>query len=147
MASWKEFAAEQPELADAGAARLPGKVSYLATVDSSGNPRVHPVNPILGDGRLFVFTEPTSPKATSLRQNGRYALHSSVADTHGGGGEFMVRGRARAIDGAAARELAVRAANYVPLDRYVLFELDVEFAVYTNYPSGLAVRKFWRRIS
>ncbi|MGH2405330.1 MAG: pyridoxamine 5'-phosphate oxidase family protein, partial [bacterium] len=52
-------------------------MAYLATLRGDGAPRVHPVTPIVGEGRLFLFMEPTSPKGHDLRRDGRYALHSS----------------------------------------------------------------------
>jgi hypothetical protein len=64
--SWAEFAAQAPELAEFGARRFAVVPAYLATVDDAGAPRVHPVTPIVGDGRLFLFMEPTSPRATTL---------------------------------------------------------------------------------
>jgi hypothetical protein len=65
-APWGEFAVQAPELADFGALRLAAVPAYLATVDDSGAPRVHPVTPIVGDGRLFSFMEPTSPKGDDI---------------------------------------------------------------------------------
>ncbi len=57
-----------------GAERLNGKVAYLATVRKDGSPRVHPMTPIIGQGHLFVFMEPTSPKGHDLQRDGRYAI-------------------------------------------------------------------------
>jgi hypothetical protein len=60
-----------PELAAYGAARLlDSEVAYLATVRKDGSPRVHPATPIIGQGRLFVFREPTSPKGHDPRHRG-----------------------------------------------------------------------------
>ena len=86
--SWRTLEQEDMELAEFGRARLAGRPAYLATVRQDGSPRVHPVTPIVGDGHLFIFMEPTSPKGHDLQRDGRYALHSSVEDTGGGGGEF-----------------------------------------------------------
>src|SRR5712691_9702081 len=95
MATWAEFAAAAPELAAFGAERFTqAEVAYLATVCGDGSPRVHPVTPFVGVGRLFLFTELYSPKARDLRRDGRYALHSLVTDQHGTPGEFSVRRRA-----------------------------------------------------
>jgi hypothetical protein len=67
---WGEFAAQAPELAAFGALRLAATPAYLATVDDSGAPRVHPVTPIVGDGRLLLFMEPTSPKGDDIVRRG-----------------------------------------------------------------------------
>ncbi len=60
--NWKMLQGAAPGLAAFGEARLSSGVAYLATVKTDGSPRVHPVTPILGDGRLFLFMEPSSPK-------------------------------------------------------------------------------------
>ena len=65
--SWKLLEDQHPELAAFGSARLNGRVAYLATVRKDGSPRVHPMTPIIGEGHLFVFMEPTSPKGHDLR--------------------------------------------------------------------------------
>lgn len=143
--SWQILEAQSPDLAAFGASRLHGQVAYLATARPDGAPRVHPVTPVVGEGRLFVFMEPTSPKGHDLRRDGRYALHCSVSDNSGSSGEFHVSGRARPVDDAELRALAVRLATYSPAERYVLFELDVERAASTEYPGDRPLRREWRR--
>jgi general stress protein 26 len=144
--SWQELANDKPELAAFGAERLlDSEVAYLATVRKDGSPRVHPVTPIIGDGRLFVFMEPTSPKGHDLRRNGRYAMHCQVADSEGGKGEFFLSGRAQLVEDAAVRETAVRAASHDVADRYILFELDVDQALGTTYSGEGPVRQRWQR--
>src|SRR5512143_2964565 len=106
--TWKILEDQQPELAAFGAERLNGQVAYLATVRKDGSPRVHPLTPIIGQGHLFVFMEPTSPKGHDLRRDGRYALHCAVADTNGTGGEFSIRGQAQWIDNPELRTLAMQ---------------------------------------
>lgn len=96
--SWRKFEFAAPELAALGTARLTGRIAYLATIRADGAPRVHPVSPFISHVTLFVYMEPTSPKGNDLRRDSRYAMHCSVEDTSGGGGEFCVRGRAVMID-------------------------------------------------
>jgi hypothetical protein len=144
--SWKNLSDDQPELAKYGEKRLlDSEVAYLATVRKDGSPRVHPVTPIIGEGRLFVFMEPTSPKGYDLRRDGRYALHCSVEDSGGGKGEFALRGKAQLIDDAALREIAVRFASYKVEARYILFELRIDQALSTNYTSEGTIRMRWDR--
>lgn len=133
MASWADFAAQAPELAAFGRKRFSSGMAYLATVRPDGGPRVHPVTPILGDGRLFLFMEPTSPKGKDIKRDGRYALHCAVEDSSGGGGEFYVRGTAARTDDPADRREAAAAASYDPAERYVLFVLGVDFAFMNVY--------------
>lgn len=141
---WQKFADENPELAAFGAGRFASGVAYLATIRGDGGPRVHPVTPILGAGRVFVFMEPSSPKGRDLERDGRYMLHAAVEDPSGGQGEFYVRGRARRVDDARTRSLAAEAASYSPAERYILFELEVDEAFSTVYAEdGVPLRRRW----
>jgi hypothetical protein len=133
MITWSDFATREPELAAFGSRRLSSPPAYLATIRRSGAPRVHPVTPVITTAGLFVFMEPTSPKGTDLRERHRYALHSSVPDTHGTGGEFFVSGDGRPVDDAAIRRSAVEAASYDPAEHYVLFELLLSEARCNGY--------------
>jgi hypothetical protein len=143
--SWKDLEDAQPELAAFGVERFRQfGVAYLATLRADGAPRVHPVTPIVGHGRLFLFMEPTSPKGQDLRRDGRYALHCSVSDSSGESGEFFISGHAMFTDDPATRRLAVEVATYTPADRYVLYELDVERAASTIYTDGQPVRRRWK---
>lgn len=142
--SWQNLENEHPTLAETGKQRLNGRVSYLATVQSNGNPRVHPVTPIIGAGRLFIFMEPTSPKGKDLIGGSRYALHCGVEDTGGGGGEFYVWGNGRLITDPALRQTAISASSYNPADRYILFELEVNRARGTTYSDTGPVHQSWQ---
>ena len=142
--SWKNLEEKQPELAAFGAERLKDKVAYLATIRKDGSPRVHPLTPIIGQGHLFVFKEPTSPKGHDLRRDRRYAMHCSVSDNSGAGGEFIISGRARLVDNPELRALAVKLASYSPNDRYILFEFGIENAASTVYLDDQAVRRHWK---
>jgi pyridoxamine 5'-phosphate oxidase-like protein len=133
MASWAEFEAAAPDLAAFGTERLRQAPAYLATVRAGGGPRVHPVSPIIGGGRLFLFMEPTSPKGNDLRQRGQYALHSGVPDSNGTGGEFFLSGRAEYSGDPELRTIAEVAAGYDPAERYILFVLSVENARCNGY--------------
>lgn len=142
---WRELEEQDPELAGFGERRFASRVAYLATVDDGGSPRVHPVTPIVTAHGLMVFMEPTSPKGHDLRRGSSYALHCSVEDDDGGGGEFRVRGSARQVDDTAVREQVAADAPYRPSDDYVLFELLVDDAFSTTYdPDGTPVRRTWR---
>ena len=130
---WGEFAVQAPELADFGARRLAAVPAYLATVDEWGAPRAHPVTPIVGGGRLFLFMEPTSPKGHDVVRRRVYALHCLVPDANGAGGEFYVRGHGERIESPQLRAVAAGAASYTPHDRYVLFELRIAEARCNGY--------------
>ena len=143
--SWKDLENAQPELAAFGVERFRRfGVAYLATARIDGSPRVHPVTPIVGQGRLFVFMEPTSPKGHDLLRDRRYALHCAVSSSSGDSGEFFISGHATFIVDPAARRLAAEFATYTPADRYVLYELDVESASSTTYSDGQPMRRHWK---
>jgi len=144
MTTWGEFANASPELAAQAEQRLNSRVSYLATVQKDGGPRVHPVTPIIGGGHLFIFMEPTSPKGFDLRRDGRYALHCGVEDNDGGGGEVYLSGRATFIEDAGLRAVAVQASRYTPKERYILFELQMDSALATTYEDDKPVRLNWK---
>lgn len=126
--SWGEFAEREPELARFGADRLTAAPSYMATIRKSGAPRVHPVTPIFTAVGLFLFMEPTSPKARDLRQRGWFSLHNGVPDNAGSGGEFSVTGLGLAVDDADMWAKVADAASYTPADRYILFEFRLSEA-------------------
>jgi len=129
---WSTFAEEAPDLASFGEARLAAAPSYLASVRGAELPRVHPVGPGVRGGRLCLYMYPTSPKGKDLRTDGRYALHTAVADNAGTGGEFLIRGQARPVDDPV-HAAEVEQAGYPPKEGYVLFELLLDEVSVTTY--------------
>jgi hypothetical protein len=87
--------------------------------------------------------EPTSPKAHDLKQNGSYALHSSVRDVDGSNGEFIIRGQATLIDDPEIRAVASNLRR--PKASYILFNLGVDEAIATTYANNKPSRKRWKR--
>jgi hypothetical protein len=142
--SWKRFEELNPQLAAFGKERVHRRVCYLATVRKDGSPRVHPVTPLITDGHLLVFMYPTSPKGHDLKRGGRYALHSSVADNEGAGGEFALSGLAMVVESATLRERAATVAGYGAPDKYILFEFEIETASSTIYQDDTPVREHWK---
>ena len=143
--SWRDFERDDLDLAAAGAKSLSDGFAFLATTRRDGSPRVHPISPIIGRGRLFVFMQPTSPKGHDLRRDGRYALHSAVGSPDEGQAEFMVIGHASLVEDPATREVAAEFSSYPPPDRDILFELDADYALLTVYEGKRPVRRRWRR--
>ncbi len=143
--SWRLLEDEDPGLAAFGAERLNGKVAYLATVRKDGAPRLHPMTPIIGQGHLFVFMEPTSPKGYDLRRDGRYVIHCSVSDNSGASGEFMITGKAHLVNDVELRTLAATLASYTVLEQYILFEFDLESAASKVYGDGAPTRRIWKK--
>ena len=123
MTTWGAFSVAEPELAAFVAERLLSAPAYLATVRVNGAPRVHPVTPIITEAGLYLFMEPTSPKAADLLARNAFALHNGVPDNSGTGGEASVSGTGHPVDDPDERRTVAVAASYEPADRYVLFEL------------------------
>jgi hypothetical protein len=128
-ASWGEFAAAEPRMAEAGGRVLlrggeaPG---VLATVRGGAPPRIHPANVgMVGDG-LFIFLL-DSAKRRDMAEDGRFAFHG-FQEPHDPT-EFSVRGRARRVQpGALWTEVASGWAFSVD-ESYWLFELRIESAI------------------
>jgi hypothetical protein len=131
MVSWSELEASAPEIAERGHAllfRTGAGEGLLTTVAGAGLPRTHPVNVGIVGGRLLVFVQRGSAKARDLAADGRYALHAhqDPAVPH----EFLLRGRARAVESPAAIQAAAAAWPFTADETYALFELPVEHALF-----------------
>ena len=135
--SWAAARETQPELFEHCAHRFGSGLCYLSTVRPDGWPRVHPIGPLSPqDGRILVGMLPSSPKGHDLRRNGKYALHCTVEDGHGGGGEVLMTGIAEA-----------REETYSHSERgWVTFELLVGEVLATIYDHqlGTPVSRRWR---
>ena len=137
MASWSEFQAAAPEMADAGKETLFRSGSgdgLLTTVAGDGLPRTHPVNVGIVDGRLMTFVQGTSAKARDLLTDGRYALHAHVDPDRPH--EFLVRGRGTIVTDVFTRAAAVASWPFTPDASYPLVELDIEHALFGALPDA-----------
>ncbi|NES14522.1 MULTISPECIES: pyridoxamine 5'-phosphate oxidase family protein [Micromonospora] len=132
MASWSEFAADEPRLADEIRLLLqqygPG-FGYLATVRADGGPRVHPVSPVITDDGLYCFVI-DSPKRRDLERDGRYALHSFPPEESDD--EAYVAGRARPVTDPATLARVVELGRAAPQVDWRLFEFTVDVAMLTR---------------
>jgi len=103
MASWAQFVRARPDLAEVGLGLLPPcGIAFLGTVRLDGGPRVHPVCPVLGEGRLFVGVGPDSPKQHDLRRDPRCVLHALPGDDDA---EFVIRACAVEVSDPDQRRL------------------------------------------
>ncbi|WP_416901766.1 pyridoxamine 5'-phosphate oxidase family protein [Micromonospora echinospora] len=132
MASWSEFATDEPRLADAIRLLLqqygPG-FGYLATVRADGGPRVHPVSPVISDEGLFCFVI-DSPKRRDLERDGRYALHSFPPEESDD--EAYVAGHARPVTDQARVARLAECFRAEPRADWRLFEFTVDVAMLTR---------------
>ncbi|MFE9694641.1 pyridoxamine 5'-phosphate oxidase family protein [Micromonospora sp. NPDC005806] len=132
MASWSEFAADEPRLADEIRLLLqqygPG-FGYLATVRADGGPRVHPVSPVITADGLYCFVI-DSPKRRDLERDGRYALHSFPPEESDD--EAYVAGRARPVSDPATVARLAELGRAAPQVDWRLFEFTVDLAMLTR---------------
>jgi len=128
MATWSEFAAAEPSLADGIRALLlqygPG-MGYLATVRADGSPRLHPVSPVVTDTGLYCFVV-ASPKRRDLERDGRYALHAFPSEESDD--EAYVTGRALPVTDPLVIGSLAGALRASPDVDWRLFELLVDTA-------------------
>ncbi len=143
--SWNELKQIEPELAARGEERLHGRAAFLATVRKDGSARVFPVMPFTDGESMRLFVGGDSPKRFDLLNDGRYALHCSVEDLHGGNGEIHMTGEAVRVVNDAVRERAVAAwPGLDPVqDSYLLFELRITSVMHTEYRDGTLNRRTW----
>ena len=142
--SWGDLEREDVTLAAFGRERLDGKVAYLATIRKDGRPRAHPVTPVIGEGRMFIFLEPSSPRTRELEDNADFSLHCAMSDSSGSSGEFQVTGTAHSVQDPSVRALAESVSSFRPSTRSVLFELYITEALSTAYPGGQPKRRRWQ---
>lgn len=129
MATWGEFAAAAPDIAEAGRQliyRADRGSGLLSTVRGDGLPRIHPISVAIREGRLVAVLLP-SAKTTDLLEDGRYALHA----THDPAvpSEFVVRGRALVIDDEATRTRFTSTWYFDVAPEERLFEFLIEHAI------------------
>ena len=140
MVSWGQFCQAAPDLSAAGRALLYQYgvgLAFLATVDATGGPRVHPVCPLLHADGIYLFVIP-GPKQRDLIRDGRYALHSFPCDNDESG--LFLAGRAGEVTLPDVRRalsdqfVAERADSGVPAPKqdHLLFELDVDRCLLTT---------------
>ncbi|MFI6098429.1 pyridoxamine 5'-phosphate oxidase family protein [Lentzea sp. NPDC051213] len=76
MATWAEFAAEQPDLAAFVESRFAAdRHALIATLRKDGAPRISGVEPDFTRGELWAGMMVDSTKSRDLRRDPRFALH------------------------------------------------------------------------
>jgi len=129
MVAWMDFAASDPQLAGVGERLLFQHgigLAYIATIGEDGSPRLHPLSPVLSNGRLFVFILPTSPK----------------------GEEFYVTGKAELVTDPRVRACVITDAKQHVGDDEALFELKIRRVMHSQWATGKTgglqpVRRKW----
>ncbi|MET9631526.1 pyridoxamine 5'-phosphate oxidase family protein [Lentzea sp. NPDC006480] len=79
MATWAEFAAEQPDLAAFAQARFAAdRHALVATLRKDGSPRISGVEPDFTRGELWMGMMLDSLKSRDLRRDPRFSLHCNT---------------------------------------------------------------------
>jgi hypothetical protein len=124
MASWSEFEASAPELAERVRARLDAHVhKTLATVRRDGSPRISGTETRLVDGELWIGSMWQALKALDLQRDPRFALHTGSEDPPEWKGDAKLAGVVEEItDPERVKEINGEAAAAGPSH---LFRLDL----------------------
>jgi hypothetical protein len=149
--SWKEFTTENPELAEIGENLLfqfGVGLAFLATVREDGGPRLHPVCPVLSNGRLFVLILPGSPKRYDLIRDGRFALQAFPPPREESE-EFYITGLAEHVEDSQIRQSVFKDAKHRAGEDEEFFEVKVERVMHTTWENwgtpecGPVHKKWW----
>jgi hypothetical protein len=131
MIPWHEFVAAAPELAATGEGLLfqfGVGLAFLATVRKDSG-RLHPVCPVLSQGRLYILLIPASPKQQDLLRDGRYALQI-FPQPQPDSAAFYITGRANLIEDPSLRRAVLNDAKHKAHEGEILFELKVERVIH-----------------
>jgi Pyridoxamine 5'-phosphate oxidase len=100
MASWSEFEAAAPQLAERVRRRLDAhKHKTIATIRADGSPRISGTETELKDGELWIGSMWQALKARDLQRDPRFALHSGSDDPADWSGDAKLAGVAEEITG------------------------------------------------
>ncbi|HEX6420362.1 MAG TPA: pyridoxamine 5'-phosphate oxidase family protein [Acidimicrobiales bacterium] len=128
MATWKDFSAEAPGIAELAERRLAAtKLMMLATLRRDGFPRISPMEPVVHDDRLVLHGDRLwlammagSTKSHDLRRDGRFALHVATVDTKVTEGDIKMWGVATPV---TDRDTLVRLADDIEASTGYRFEV------------------------
>ena len=134
LPGWQDVELAAPELARLGMARLSSaRVALLGTLRRDGSPRISPIEPSTAGGQLLIGAMAWSAKASDLRRDPRYALHSVVTGPDTGEGELKLSGTAVEA-GQHLRDSAAGAwwLAWAP-EKAVVFTLHIEQAAFIDW--------------
>jgi hypothetical protein len=137
LPSWRDMELGAPELARLGIARLTSaRVALLGTLRRDGSPRISPIEAYLAEGQLLIGAMAWSAKASDLRRDPRYVLHSAVTSPDSGEGELKLNGPAA----KAGPDLRTRAAGAWWLahspDKAAVFTLHIRQAIFVDWDTN-----------
>jgi hypothetical protein len=94
MASWTEFAAAAPRIAEIFRRRhaATGNLCMLGTLRPDGFPRISPMEPRFFEDTLWIGGMPGTAKFRDLLRDPRFTLHTATVDTWVSEGDAKVWG-------------------------------------------------------
>ncbi len=148
LPSWRDVELGAPEIARLGMARLnSARVALLGTLRRGGSPRISPIEPYIVEGKLLIGAMAWSAKASDLRRDPRYVLHSVVTGPDSGEGELKLYGSA-AETGEDLRAAAADAwwQAWAP-EKAAVFTLHIGQAAFIDWDikRGLMTVHRWSR--
>ena len=148
--TWRQFAAQAPELATLGEAQFARTGLALAgTLRRDGWPRISPVEPFIVDGELYLGMMWQSVKALDLLRDSRCVVHSTVSDREGTEGEFKVYGRAVEVTDPDERrrfaDAVFTAIGFRPEEpEFHCFAIAIESVAFSKLRDGQFHRQVWK---
>ena len=111
MATWTEFAAAAPRVAEVFARRhaATGRLCLLGTLRPDGAPRISPMEPAFFEGDLWLGGMPGTAKFADLVRDPRFTLHTATADPQVTEGDAKVWGTAEDVADPALHQRYARA--------------------------------------
>ncbi len=143
MASWSEFAAAAPELAERVQTALDAsKHKTMATLRKDGAPRISGTETTWRDGDLWIGSMWKALKALDLQRDPRFALHSATFDPDNDWpGEAKLAGVAvEIVDEARVKDLNGEAAANGPSH---LFRLDITEVSHVHVAEETLIVDVW----
>jgi hypothetical protein len=145
MASWSDFAAAAPTLAERVRTRFDAhRHKTMATVRKDGAPRISGTETRFEDGELFVGSMWRALKALDLQRDPRFAIHSATVDPEAPDwSEAKIAGIAHEIvDEEEVKRRNGEAGADVPSHAFRL-EITEASAVYLNDAKTKLVIEVW----
>jgi hypothetical protein len=109
----------------------------LGTVAGSGFPRISPIEPVFGNGELYLGMGSGTQKGADMYRDAHILVHNTVTRRYGDEGEVKVRGLAVALDGTEERrlfeELIEATFGWRPTEPYDVFGVDVQSVAFVRY--------------
>jgi len=106
-------------------------IAYLGTVRPDGGPRVHPISPVVLDGRIYIGLMPGTPKRHDLERDPRCVVHTLPGPMDS---EVCLTAMAHKVPAEIVEELIHKAPTHVRIARdTVMYELDLERATCTRF--------------